>query len=76
MMEGGTQIGNTNVNTDRVNIPEDATKCCFCIPIHIGIILIGISIVLQGLYYVQAIIILNLIIYGMALIMNILNAKN
>ena len=43
--EGGTQgqalLGN-------VQVDEDPTKCCFCIPIEIGVIIIGIGIVFSA----------------------------
>ena len=33
----------------KVAVDEDPTKCCFCIPIDIGIILIGLSIILNAI---------------------------
>ena len=32
----------------KVKVDEDADKCCFCIPIDIGVVIIGILFILSG----------------------------
>ena len=39
----------------KVQVDEDPTKCCFCIPIEIGIIILGIGIIANAVQLVLAV---------------------
>ena len=41
--------GGEGLLSGKVRIDEGADKCCFCIPIEIGVILIGLLIILSGI---------------------------
>ena len=39
-----------------VNVDEDANKCCFCIPIDIGVVLIGLMIIYDAVVGIQKVV--------------------